>query len=302
MNIKPTLLILAAGMGSRYGGLKQLDQMGPGGETIMDYSVYDALQAGFGKVVFVIRADFEEAFKDRFIEHISKHMEVDYVFQSMTDLPDSFTVPQGRTKPWGTNHAVWAARDTVNESFAVINADDFYGADSFKVIAKYLSGLALDSNSYAMVGYPVANTLSEHGTVNRGVCVVDENKLLQSVSEREGISRADGEISFELEGAKNIIDAHVPVSMNMWGFSPKYFQQTEADFITFLSEHGNELKSEFYIPTTVTNLIESKNATVEVLNTSAQWFGVTYQEDKAQTMKRINEMIAHGQYPEKLWK
>lgn len=301
MNIKPTLMILAAGMGSRYGGLKQLDQMGPGGETIMDYSVYDARRAGFGKVVFVIRRDFEQAFKERFVDKISDYIAVDYVFQEMADLPNSHIVPEGRTKPWGTNHAVWAARNAIGEPFAVINADDFYGADAFKVMAGYLSKLDLDDVSYAMVGYPVTNTLSEHGTVNRGVCEVDQNRYLLSVTEREGIGRIDGKIQFECNGAKHSIDENVPVSMNMWGFSPKYFKQTESDFLTFLAHHGHELKSEFYIPSTVTNLIESKQASVQVLDTTARWFGVTYQEDKEQTMHRIRQMIADGEYPKNLW-
>lgn len=301
MKRKPTLIILAAGMGSRYGGLKQLDQMGPGGETIMDYSVHDAMRAGFGKVVFVIRRDFEEAFKERFINNISDHIEVDYVFQEMTDLPRAFAVPDGRTKPWGTNHAVWAARKAVTEPFAVINADDFYGADAFIVMANYLSKIDNNSSAYVMVGYPVSNTLSEHGTVNRGVCEVDADGFLQTVTEREAIGRVSGEIQYEENGAKYIIAENTPVSMNMWGFSPKYFEQAESDFIDFLTQHGNELKSEFYIPSTVTHLIETKQATVQVLDTKARWFGVTYQDDKQQTMKRIGQMIADGEYPKNLW-
>ncbi|MDA3866802.1 MAG: sugar phosphate nucleotidyltransferase [Salinivirgaceae bacterium] len=299
--MKPTLLILAAGMGSRYGGLKQLDQMGPSGETIMDYSVFDALRAGFGKVVFVIRKDFEDAFKERFIEKMRGHIEVDYVFQEMTDLPDGYCVPEGRTKPWGTNHAVWAARKAIREPFAVINADDFYGAHAYKVIADYLQTIANDSTRYAMVGYPVANTLSEHGTVNRGVCNVDDNNKLVSVTECEGIAKTDGVIGYKNENQFLQIADNARVSMNMWGFSPYYFDQTKTDFLAFLEEHGNEMKSEFYIPATVTNLIQSEGATVKVLDTSAKWFGVTYQEDKEQTTRRILQMVKDREYPVNLW-
>lgn len=296
---KPTLMVLAAGMGSRYGGLKQLDQMGPNGETIMDFSVYDAKRAGFGKVVFIIRKDFENAFKDRFISKIAGEIETDYIFQDMNDLPGEFSAPGGRTKPWGTNHAVWAARKVVDEPFAVINADDFYGADAFKAMASYLNNLENDSTAYCMVGYPVVNTLSQHGTVNRGVCEVDSKSHLVSVTERESIGWKGDQIVSNDDGME--VDRNAQVSMNMWGFSPYYFQQTEVDFIEFLKEKGAEMKSEFYIPSTVTNLIQSGSATVEVLNTTAQWFGVTYKEDKEQTMKRIASMIENGEYPNSLW-
>jgi dTDP-glucose pyrophosphorylase len=296
---KPTLMILAAGMGSRYGGLKQLDQMGPNGETIMDFSVYDAMRAGFGKVVFIIRQDFEQAFNERFISRISGGIKTDYVFQDMNDLPGSFSAPDGRTKPWGTNHAVWAARNSINEPFAVINADDFYGADAFKVMSSYLQNLENSSTAYCMVGYPVVNTLSEYGTVNRGVCELDENNHLVSVTEREAIGWKGDKIISNEDGTE--INKDAQVSMNMWGFSPNYFKQTEADFIEFLEKSGSEMKSEFYIPSTVTNLIQSGKATVEVLGTTAQWFGVTYKEDKEQTMKRISEMIEKGEYPASLW-
>lgn len=296
---KPTLIILAAGMGSRYGGLKQLDQMGPNGETIMDYSVFDALRAGFGKVVFVIRRDFEEAFKDRFIANIDEKIATEYVFQELTDLPGDFKPPEGRQKPWGTNHAVWVARDAVNEPFAVINADDFYGADAFRVMANYLEKLDNESTMYSMVGYPVVNTLSDHGTVNRGVCKVNRNNQLINVTEREAIGWQNGEIVSEKDGEK--VSQNAQVSMNFWGFSPYYFRQTEKYFLSFLKESGEEMKSEFYIPATVTNLIGYNNASVKVLSTSAQWFGVTYKADKEETMKRIRQMIADGMYPEKLW-
>lgn len=297
--MKPTLMILAAGMGSRYGGLKQLDTMGPDGETIMDYSIYDAIQADFGKVIFVIREDFEQAFKERFIDKISNKVKTDYAFQKLNDLPDQFTVPENRQKPWGTNHAVWAARQLINEPFAVINADDFYGRDAFRVMAQYLKKLELQSTAYAMVGYPVANTLSEHGTVNRGVCNIDSSNRLVSVTEREAIGWKNNKIVSEKDQKE--VDKNARVSMNMWGFSPYYFKQTEADFIKFLEAHGKALKSEFYIPSTVTSLIQNNKATVEVLDTSAKWFGVTYKEDKTKTTERIREMIARGEYPEQLW-
>ncbi len=298
--MKPTLMILAAGMGSRYGGLKQLDQMGPNGETIMDYSIFDAIRAGFDEVVFVIRKDFEQAFKERFINNISSKIKTNYVFQELDDLPGEFSAPEGRQKPWGTNHAVWAARNAVKKPFAVINADDFYGADAYQVMSEYLQKLGSESTNYCMVGYPVTNTLSEHGTVNRGVCNVDDQNHLVTVTEREAIGWKNNQIVSEEDG--NDVDRSALVSMNMWGFSPNYFKQTEADFIEFLEVHGQELKSEFYIPSTVTNLIEMQKATVEVLSTTAQWFGVTYKADKEQTQKRIQEMISNGEYPENLWK
>ncbi|PLX22388.1 MAG: nucleotidyltransferase, partial [Salinivirgaceae bacterium] len=243
--------------------------------------------------------DFEEAFKQRFISRISGGIETDYVFQDMNDLPGNYSAPEGRTKPWGTNHAVWAARNAVNGPFAVINADDFYGADAFKVMASYLQKLENSSSEYCMVGYPVVNTLSEYGTVNRGVCEVDNKNHLVSVTEREAIGW-QGEQIISIEDGQ-IVNKNAQVSMNMWGFSPYYFEQTEADFIEFLEESGAEMKSEFYIPTTVTNLIQTGKATVEVLGTTAQWFGVTYKEDKEQTMKRIAEMIDKGEYPKSLW-
>jgi len=215
-------------------------------------------------------------------------------------LPDHFSSPEGRQKPWGTNHAVWAARSTIKKPFAVINADDFYGADAYKVMSAYLQNLKSNSTNYCMVGYPVTNTLSEHGTVNRGVCNVDDQNHLVTVTEREAIGWKNNKIVSEEDG--NDVDRNALVSMNMWGFSPNYFKQTEADFIEFLEAHGQELKSEFYIPSTVTNLIESDKATVEVLSTTAKWFGVTYKADKEQTQKRIQEMISNGEYPENLWK
>jgi len=299
--MKPTLMILAAGMGSRYGGLKQMDSMGPSGETIMDYSVYNALQAGFGKVVFVIRKDIEADFREMFIEKIGKHMPVEYVIQDLHDLPAGFQVPEGRQKPWGTGHAILAAREVIKEPFAVINADDFYGRDAFQVMADYLAEQAIDSTDYCMVGYPLVNTLSEHGTVNRGVCHVNREGHLVEVVERIGLGWRENIVGFEQDGQWIEVLPKTVVSMNMWGFTPKYFEQSQADFIDFLNEQGQELKSEFFIPSTVSKLIEEGNCIVTVLQTSAKWFGITYQEDRDATVAKIKEMVAAGEYPEKLW-
>jgi len=299
--MKPTLMILAAGMGSRYGGLKQMDRMGPSGETLMDYSVYDALQAGFGKVVFVIRKDIEADFCEMFIDKIGKHMPVEYVIQDLHDLPEGFNVPEGRQKPWGTNHAVLAGRKAIKEPFAVINADDFYGRDAYRVLAAYLSKLENADTDYCMVGYPLVNTLSEHGTVNRGVCQLNQEGFLTQVTERIGLGWRDETIGFEEEGKWIEVLPKTRVSMNMWGFTPKFFEQTEADFQDFLKVEGNEMKSEFFIPSTVSKLIDSEKCRVNVLETSAKWFGITYKEDRDKTVAKIQEMVAAGEYPEKLW-
>ncbi|MFO7939506.1 MAG: nucleotidyltransferase [Bacteroidales bacterium] len=299
--MKPTLMILAAGMGSRYGGLKQMDSMGPSGETLMDYSVYDALQAGFGKVVFVIRKDIEADFREMFVDKIGKHMLVEYVIQDLHDLPEDYKVPEGRQKPWGTGHAILAAREVIKEPFAVINADDFYGRDAFVVMADYLSKQPVEGTDYCMVGYPLVNTLSEHGTVNRGVCHVNQQGHLVEVNERIGLGWQDNTVGFEQDGQWVEVLPRTIVSMNMWGFTPKYFEQSQADFIRFLQAHGNELKSEFFIPSTVSKLIQEEACTVTVLKTSAKWFGITYQEDRVATVAKMQEMVAAGEYPEKLW-
>ena len=280
--MKPTLFVLAAGMGSRYGGLKQLDGLGPNGETIMDYSIYDAIRGGFGKLVFVIRKDFEKDFRDKIISKYENHIPVEVVFQSTDKLPEGFTCPADRVKPWGTNHAVLMGKDVINEPFAVINADDFYGRDSFAVIGKYLSELPEGAkNQYAMVGFRVGNTLSESGTVARGICSTDEEGHLTTVVERTEIMRVDGTVSYKDEEGKWVgIADNTPVSMNMWGFTPDYFQYSEEYFKEFLKENIDKPKAEFYIPLLVNDLVNSKTATVKVLDTTSRWFGVTYAADR----------------------
>lgn len=301
--MKPTLFVLAAGMGSRYGGLKQLDGLGPNGETIMDYSIYDAIRAGFGKIVFVIRKSFEDDFRSIVIEKFKNQIEVEVVFQDITDVPEGSTYNPERSKPWGTNHAVLMGKDVIREPFAVINADDFYGQESFAVLADFLRSVEGKKNTYCMVGYRVGNTLSESGSVSRGVCVVDENNYLQNVVERTHIEEKNGTIFFLDEENKEVaIPANTPVSMNMWGFTPDYFDYSLEAFKNFLATDGDKLKSEFYIPLVVNNLIVEKKATCEVLDTPSKWFGVTYAEDRPQVVLKINELIRKGDYPEKLFK
>ncbi|MFW6217781.1 MAG: nucleotidyltransferase family protein [Verrucomicrobiota bacterium] len=299
----PTLLILAAGMGSRYGGLKQLDPMGPNGETVLDYSVYDAILAGFGKVVFVIRRDFVDAFRRTVGGKFGDRIEVAYAFQDLADLPKGFSVPDGREKPWGTAHAVRAARDEIETPFAVINADDFYGRDAFVRLVDYFATRENEPElRTCMVGYPLANTLSEHGSVNRGICEVDANGYLQGVEEHSEIARAtDGKVrGRNLGGAVVEIPEDAPVSMNFWGFTPAIFLSIEAQFIEFLEQRGTEPKSECYIPSIVDRLIRSQQTECAVLQTSAEWFGVTYPEDKSFVQASIRRLIEQGEYPERL--
>ena len=302
--VKPTLLVLAAGMGSRYGALKQMDGVGPNNEAIIDYSIYDAIRAGFGKVVFVIRHSFADAFTAQFnAERFGGKIEVEYVYQELDCLPEGFTVPEGREKPWGTNHALLMAKDAIHEPFAVINADDFYGADAYRVIGEYLSGLAGEKNHYCMVGYEVNKTLSENGTVSRGVCTINEEGFLQSIVERTKIERnAEGTIVFHDLGEDEVLAENTPVSMNLFGFTPDYFEYSEDYFRTFLSNPATQsnLKAEFFIPLMVNNLIRS-TAKLRVLSTTANWFGVTYQADKPQLMAKIEQLIEAGVYPRNLW-
>lgn len=303
VRMKPTLFVLAAGMGSRYGGLKQLDGLGPSGETIMDYSIYDAIRAGFGKVVFVIRESFEKDFREIVINKYKNLIDVEIVFQDLNNLPEGFTCNPAREKPWGTNHAVLMGKDVIKEPFAVINADDFYGQESFKVLADFLTGVTGKQNEYCMVGYHVGNTLSESGAVSRGVCVVDENNLLLTVVERTHIEEKSGDIIYlDEKGEEVSIPANTPVSMNMWGFTPDYFEYSEEIFKTFLKERGQELKSEYYIPLAVNELIVNGKATCKVLDTTSKWFGVTYAEDRPQVVLKINELVRKGVYPSQLYK
>lgn len=300
--MKPTLFILAAGMGSRYGGLKQLDGLGPNGETIMDYSVFDAMRAGFGKVVFVIRKDFEEDFRRVVLSKYADHVPCEVCFQGIDCLPEGFTRNPERTKPWGTNHAVLMAKDLIHEPFMVINADDFYGKESFEVMAKFLLDVNGQQGKYCMAGYRVGNTLSEHGTVSRGVCATDKMGFLTDVVERTAIESKDGHIVFQDENGNDVeIPFDTPVSMNMWGFTPEYFEYTEAAFKAFLTEHGQELKTEFYIPTLVNDLIKAGKATCQVLDTPAKWFGVTYADDRQMVVDKIQALVDAGVYPNKLF-
>ena len=299
--MKPTLFVLAAGMGSRYGGLKQIDGLGPSGETIMDYSVYDALRAGFGKVVFVIRKDFEEAFRKAVISKYADKVPCEVCFQSVDSVPEGCTYNPERTKPWGTNHAVLMAKDLIKEPFAVINADDFYGRESFQVLADYLKSVEGTTGKYCMVGYRVANTLSENGSVSRGVCATDENGYLTDVVERTKIEKVGDKIIYTEDGVDTEISPNSPVSMNMWGFTPEYFDYVEKAFVEFLQTRGQELKSEFYIPTLVNDMIRSGEATCKVLDTTSKWFGVTYAEDRPQVVMKINNLVKEGVYPEKLF-
>jgi len=301
--MKPTLFVLAAGMGSRYGGLKQLDGLGPNGETIMDYSIYDAIKAGFGKVVFVIRESFETDFRNIVAEKFKNLIDVEIVFQDISYVSEGCRYNPEREKPWGTNHAVMMGKSVINEPFAVINADDFYGQESYTIIADFLRSVEGKRNEYCMVGYRVGNTLSDSGSVSRGICVVDENSYLQNVVERTHIEEKGGVIIYLDEKNEEIsVEPTTPVSMNMWGFTPDYFEYSEEYFRDFLEKEGDKLKSEFYIPLVVNNLIVEKRASCKVLDTPSKWFGVTYAEDRLQTVLKINNLIHKGIYPKKLFK
>uniref|UniRef100_UPI003FF03242 nucleotidyltransferase n=1 Tax=Prevotella sp. TaxID=59823 RepID=UPI003FF03242 len=304
--MKPTLLLLAAGMGSRYGGLKQLDGLGPNGETIMDYSIYDAIQAGFGKIVWVIRKDFEQDFREKILSKYEGHIPCEIVFQSLDKIPEGYGVPDGRTKPWGTNHAVMMAKDVIKEPFCVINCDDFYNRDCFKVIGKFLSELPEGSNGkYAMVGFRVANTLSDNGSVSRGVCEKDENGHLTSCVERTEILRnAEGKVSYKDDNGQWVTTAdNTPVSMNVWGFTPEYFEYSDKLFKEFLDLPTTKanLKAEYLIPWVVDKLIKAGKATCEVLDTTSKWFGVTYSADRPGVVAKIQKLVDEGVYPNKLF-
>ena len=301
--MKPTLFVLAAGMGSRYGGLKQLDGLGPNGETIMDYSIFDAVRGGFGKVVFVIRHSFEDDFRNKIIKKYENQIPVELVFQELDYLPEGFALNPERVKPWGTNHAVLMGKDVIKEPFAVINADDFYGKESYKILADYLKGLEGKKNDYSMVGYRLGNTLSESGSVARGICETNADGYLTTVVERTYIIRdTDGVIKYKDEN-ENLVPAgeNVPVSMNMWGFTPEYFQYSEDYFINFLKENADNIKAEYFIPLMVNHLITNGTARVKVLDTPSKWFGVTYAEDRASVVAKIQELIDKGEYPNKLF-
>lgn len=295
-----TLVLLAAGMGSRYGGLKQLDQLGPHGETLMDYSIFDALRAGFNKVVFIIRHDIEDEFKRVIGSKYEHAVDVEYAFQSLDDLPDGFTVPEGRTKPWGTGQAVYAARNIVKTPFAVINADDFYGADGYRKLAGGLEGAA---NEYCMCGFFLENTLSENGYVSRGICALNSDGTLKDVVEHTRIERIDGKIISTLEnGEQTEFTGREIVSMNMWGFQTSLFDDLEDLFRGFLKKHSTEIKSEFYIPFVADELVKAGRIKVNVLTSGDSWFGVTYKEDKPVVQNGLRALVDAGAYPENLFK
>ena len=299
---KPALLIMAAGMGSRYGALKQIDGIGPNNETILEYSIFDAIRAGFGKVVFIIRKSFEKEFNEHVINRLRANgIDCHCVFQELDNLPKGFTLPEGREKPWGTAHAVLMAKNIINEPFAAINADDFYGREAFSTLCQYLSTVDSNSNNYSMVGYDILSTLSESGTVSRGVCQVDSNNMLSSIQERVKISLTNNKLT-DIEDDKEIIlSGKEKVSMNFWGFTPTLFNHIEECFVDFLKENINNPKSELYIPSVVFKLIKSVTSSVKVLSSNAKWFGITYKEDRPIVVDSIRELIAAGEYPRRLW-
>jgi NDP-sugar pyrophosphorylase family protein len=295
----PTLLVLAAGMGSRYGGLKQIDPVGPAGETIIDYSIFDALRAGFGKLVFVIRKDIEQQFREIVGERFEKRVAVDYVFQALEDIPPRFTVPAGRTKPWGTTQAILLAAEAIHEPFAAINADDFYGADAYRSLAGHLTSGSAD---YSMVGFVLRNTLSDFGSVARGVCQVSDDGYLEHIAELTKVERdGNGARNTDAVGTVTKLTGDEPVSMNFWGFTPQVFDQLRENFEKFLESSGTDLKSECYIPNTVGELVRAGQARVKVLHSRDSWFGVTYREDRPRVVESIRGLIAKGLYPERLW-
>jgi UTP-glucose-1-phosphate uridylyltransferase len=295
--MKPTLLILAAGMGSRYGGLKQIEPVGPNGETILEYSIFDAIRAGFGKVVFVIRKSFADDFKARFESKLAGKIEIEYVFQEIDKLPEGFSLPEGREKPWGTGHAVLMAKDVIHEPFAAINADDFYGAEAYKTIANFLLQNT-DQSKYSMVGYQLEKTLSEFGAVSRGICLTDENNFLTKITETHKIRQEDGSIFCADENNENIqLSGNEVVSMNFWGFYPSIFANIENQFIDFLNTNLTMPKSEFYIPSVVFEMIKKEKAKVEVLRADSPWFGVTYKDDKPFVIEQIKNLTDAGLYP-----
>ena len=301
--MKPTLFILAAGMGSRYGGLKQLDGVGPNGETIMDYSVFDAIRAGFGKVVFVIRKDFEEDFRNKVLSKYEGRIPCEIVFQSVDKLPEGFTCPAERTKPWGPAHAVLMAKGVINEPFAVINADDYYGQNSFEVVAKDLMRPRDRKGDYSLVGFRVGNTMSENGSVSRGECKADKDGMLTSVVERRSIAyNKDHDIVYkDEEGVEHQLAPDTPVSMNMWGFTPDYFDFAEGEFIDFLKKDIDTPKAEQVIPDVADKLIKSGKATIRLLDTDSKWFGVTYSDDRPGVVEKLAELHSNGTYPTPLF-
>jgi len=294
-------MVLAAGMGSRYGGLKQLDQVGPSGETIIDYSIYDAIRAGFGKIVFVIRRDIEEPFREAFIDRLKNHINIDYVFQELDNLPAGYKLPEGRTKPWGTSHAIMVTREKIKEPFGVINADDYYGVKSFKILREFLVNDKDDSN-YSLIGYPMGNTLSDHGHVNRGVCRVGNTGLLEGIVETRQISKTGkGIFAPGTDGKELTFTGKEIVSMNLWGFKPSIYALLEKEFTLFLKTRIDDPTAELDIPTSVDKYVKNGEITIQVIETGGKWFGVTYREDKPFVVDSIRKMVEAGIYPAKLF-
>ncbi|OGV68449.1 MAG: nucleotidyltransferase [Lentisphaerae bacterium RIFOXYB12_FULL_65_16] len=301
----PTLLVLAAGIGSRYGGFKQIDPVGPNGEIVLDYTVYDAWKSGFGKVVFVISPTLDATFRQHFDTCLPGRMQVDYVFQRMDDLPPGFSVPKDRQKPWGTGHAIWSARNAIREPFGAVNADDFYGRGAYQTLADFLKARSAADKlpTYCMVAYRLANTLTPHGTVARGICTADGRGFLSTVVERTKIEAvAGGSARFQdADGSWTPLTGNEPASMNYWGFTPSLFDRLSSEFTEFLKTRGAELKSEFFIPTVVDTLIKRGQCQCAVLSTDEKWFGMTYREDRPKVTESIRALIGAGLYPEKLW-
>ncbi len=299
--MKPSLLVLAAGMGTRYGGNKQLDEVGPSGETIIDYSIYDAIRAGFGKIVFVIRRDIEEQVKERFVERLRDKIIVDYVFQEITNLPEGIKVAPDRSKPWGTSHAILVSEKKIKEPFGVINADDYYGVESFKILYDFLVN-DKDPNCYSIVGYKLGNTLSDHGHVNRGVCKVGPDGLLQGIVETRQIEKTLGGAKAPGHDGKDVhFTGNEVVSMNLWGFKPSCYHFLGTEFRNFINKHGMDLKSELDIPTSVDKFVKSGDIKIKILASNERWFGVTYREDKPFVVESIKKMIRKGIYPARIY-
>ena len=298
--MQPTLLILAAGMASRYGSMKQTEGFGPSGETIMDYSIYDAIRAGFGKVVFIIRKDFAEGFKTSFEPKLAGKIKTEYVYQEMYSFLGGLQIPEGRTKPWGTGHAVLCAKEIINEPFAVINADDYYGVDAFVKAADFLNNQCTEKQ-YALVGYELLKTLSDHGSVSRGVCQIDENQNLISIKERTKIYKENDTITYEDEAGKHTVPSGSSVSMNFWCFHPAMFSTTEQLFLNFVQGNSENIKAEFFIPIIAEDFIENRGGQISVIPTSSKWFGVTYKEDAPIVKACVDKLVADGVYPPSLW-
>lgn len=301
--MNPTLLILAAGIGSRYGGLKQADGVGPSGEAILDYSIYDALKAGFKKVVFVIRKDIEEDMKRIFFDKWADKVEIESVFQETTLLPEGYACPEGRSKPWGTGHAIWVAKEKIREPFAVINADDFYGRQSYALAATFLSDLDnLLHSRYCLVGYPLMNTLSEHGFVSRAECRIDPQGRLVSITERLKIKQENDKVFYQGEDEmRHELDKNTTVSMNIWGFMPSLFEYLEEDLLKFLKDNSHSLKAEFLLPNVIDRLIKSGKVEIPVLKTGSKWFGMTYPEDRGEVVGKLKALVELGAYPTPIW-